>query len=504
MGIVLSRISKQFGATHALDDVSVEFEQGKVNTLLGENGSGKSTLIKILSGAVQPTAGSVSLAGERLVLGSPRDAGRSGIAAVFQEISVLPNLTVAENIFLEGYPTSFLGTLDRKQLVDRTERLWSDIGFPTLGADRRCGELSVAQLQLVEVARAVARHPKVMLLDEATSALDRDVADVVMKLCRRVAHDGLVVVFVSHRLDEVMSVSDTVTILRDGKLALHGSASELGRDRLLGAMLGEAASEVDNPGKVRSSRSAGTSVVDVAIPECRYFRKPIEFHVRSGEILGLAGLQGHGPKVVLRILGGDIQQQGTQVRLSGQPVDVRTPYAAIRNGIYYIPEERKVEGIIAGHSVAANLVLSSLSKITRWGLLRGALERRRTDSIGADLSIRMASSSVPIDSLSGGNQQKVILGRAILAEPKVFLLDDATRGIDLGAKHDIYRLLTDLSGRDVAVIMNSTELSEFPRLCDRVLVFYRGAVVAELTGPEITEERIIAAMFGILHEGTAA
>lgn len=503
-GVLLGGVSKYFGATQALDNVSVEFESGQVNTLLGENGSGKSTLIKILAGAVQPTAGSVSLEGKLLALGSPREAVRSGIAAVYQEISVLPNLTVAENIFLEHYPKTWQRTLDVRSLNERTEVLWRELEFPPLGADRRCGELSVAQLQLVEIARAMARHPKVILFDEATSALDRDVADTVMKLCRRVAKDGMVVVFVSHRLDEVMNVSDTVTVLRDGKLALRGQAHELSRDRLLAAMLGEAAAEGDTAHRQSDGLARHAPVADVAIPACKWLGQPLSFQVRPGEVLGLAGLQGHGPKSVLRILGGDMPQPGMEVKLGGRTVRIGSPHSAIRAGIYYIPEERKVEGILSGHSVAANLALSSLARITRWGLLSTGAERGRAEQMRTDLSIRMGNSRDSIDSLSGGNQQKVILGRGILATPKVFLLDDATRGIDLGAKRDIYRLLESLSAKGVAVIMNSTELSEFPRLCDRVLVFYRGAVVTELTGLEITEDRIIAAMFGIRKEGTAA
>jgi ABC-type sugar transport system ATPase subunit len=506
-GLTLTSVTKSYGQTRALRGVTLEFARGEVHTLLGENGSGKSTLVKILSGAVGIDSGTIHLDGRPLVFGAPSDSLRSGIATAFQELTVLPALTVAENVFLNRYPRRWNATIDVKALNQRTGELFAEFGLD-LPAAAPCRELSLAQLQLVEVARAVARRPRILILDEATSALDAPEAQQVMTICRKVSADGATVIFVSHRLDEVLNISDRVSTLVDGRIGSTREGTSISHDGLLNELVGhrDAIDVAEVTGEARASgaiRQPGSEVrARFEIPASAGFRHDVHFELYRGEILGLAGLQGHGQKRVLRILGGDLPNQGAVQVIDGQAVRSRSPREAIAGGVYYIAEERKVEGILSGHSISTNMTLSSLDRLSRFGWIRRAAERRVARQTTARLGVRLHSLRDAIDSLSGGNQQKIVLGRGLLSRPKVLLLDDSMRGIDVRAKDEIYRLLTDLADEGTSIILNSTEIPELTALCSRVLVFHDQAIVAELQAGDVNEASILRAMFGRTEERT--
>lgn len=506
-GLTLTSVTKSYGPTRALRGVSLSFSPGEVHTLLGENGSGKSTLVKILSGVVGIDSGSIHLGGDPLVLGSPSDSLRSGIATAFQELTVLPTLTVAENLFLNRYPRRWNQTVDVKTLNRQAAQFLDEFEFE-LSAGTPCRELTLAQLQLVEVARAVARRPRILILDEATSALDAPEAKQVMAICRKISAAGTTVIFVSHRLDEVLEISDRVSTLVDGRIGSTRDGASISHDALLNELLGHRdavdVEQVTGEGPTKAARRPQTEVrARFEIPASAGFRSDVHIELRRGEILGLAGLQGHGQKRVLRILGGDLVNHGTQHLVDGRTVRARSPREAIANGVYYIPEERKVEGILTGHSISTNMTLSSLNRLSRFGWIRRGAERQLSTRTSARLGVRLHSLRDTIDSLSGGNQQKVVLGRGLLSQPKILLLDDAMRGIDVRAKDEIYRLLADLADEGMSIILNSTEIPELTALCSRVLVFHDQGIFAELEDDQVSESNILRAMFGRT-EGKAA
>lgn len=501
VGLTLTEIVKSYGNTRALRGVSLEFRPGEVHTILGENGSGKSTLVKILSGTVVNDSGTITRGEQPVDCSSPASSLRSGIATAFQELTVLPSLTVAENIFLDRYPHNRIGTINRRALESRTAQFLEAHGFE-LPPKASCRDLTLAQLQLVEVARAIARQPSTLILDEATSALDSPEARQVMKVCRGLAAAGTAVLFVSHRLDEVLEISDRVSTLIDGRIGSTRDAKGITHDILLDELLGkrkiiDLVPDTGDAVSARPRRTVSSTVrARFSIPASAGFREDIAFDLHEGEILGLAGLQGHGQKQVLRIIGGDLPARGAAREIDGEAVNARSPRDTISNGIYYIPEERKVEGIVSGHAIAANMVLSCLPRLSRYGWLMRSVERRFSNDMAIRLGVRLHSLRDSIDSLSGGNQQKVILGRGLLSRPKVLLLDDSMRGIDVRSKDEIYRLLEELTDSGLSVIVNSTEIPELIALCPRVLVFHDHAVSAELVGSDVSEANILRGIFG--------
>ena len=505
--LVLKSLAKSYGATRALRDVSIEFEPGEIHTILGENGSGKSTLVKILSGTAGRDAGEIVLDGRALSCASPQASIGDGIATVYQELTILPSLSVAENVWLGNFPRTRTGVVDKRELNRRCASFFDELGLD-LDPAESAARLSLAQLQLVEFARACAREPRVLILDEATSALDKPEAELLISNSRSLAKQGTTVLFVSHRLDEVIGVSDRISTLVDGHIVSTARADSISREELLNELLGHNVAGVGEI--VKSTEKLADRVVstrpqqadsepplfECVIPASAGYRHDVRLQARKGEIVGLAGLQGHGQKQALRIIGGDVSPSGVTRTVNGRAVSARTPREAIAAGIYYIPEERKVEGILAGHPVADNVVLSSLGRVSRWGLVRRSAESRLAKATCERLGVRLTTVRQPIESLSGGNQQKVVLGRGLLSDPKVLLLDDSMRGIDVRAKNEIYRLLLDYIGSGATVILNSTEIPELIQLCSRVIVFHDHAVSAELVGDEVVESAVLHAMFG--------
>lgn len=487
-------LTKHYGPVKALQDVTLSFKRGEVHALLGQNGSGKSTLVKLLSGTVAPTSGIILRDGDELTLHSVEAAKQAGIVTVFQELSVLPSLTVAENVLIGRYKYSPLGTIRRRDLHRRAQAVLDQFKI-RLPLEAPCRTLSLLELQLVEVARALSCEPSLLILDEATSALDQPDAENLLRISRELAAAGHAVLFVSHRMDEVFSVADRVSVLTDGKLVHSGPAVDATREELLVKLAGKALRPLERAARSSHEHSDKT-LLRAELPGFGQDGGPLNINIQAGEIIGLAGLQGHGQKDVLRRLAGDVADRGMWVEVEGRRINRPSPHRMIKAHVAYVPEDRNAEGLLLGHSVRTNATLSSLDRVAPGGILRRSREDAVARRVIDRLSVRAESPLAPMESLSGGNQQKVLIGRALEVEPNVVLLDDPTRGIDAGAKADIYQTLQALATEGRTIMLNSTELPELAALCDRVLVFHDHRLAAELTGDDVNESSILAHMVG--------
>ena len=489
--VELEDIGKSYGPTVALRGVSFRLAPGTVHALVGENGAGKSTLMKILSGVVAPDRGILRLRGERVVLPHPRAALDRGIATVFQELSLLPNLTVAENIFLGHEPRNRWGMVDRRVMEERTAELLAAL---ELAVSPRClvRQLSLAERQFVEIARGLGADAQVLILDEPSAALNAADVEKLFRQVRRLREAGTGIIYISHRLEEVFALADTVTVLKDGaEVGTYGTA-DLDPDRLIALMVGRDLVDLFPP------RATETGEVALAVEELRLSEAAptVSLSVRCGEIVGLAGLEGQGQREILRSLVGLVPCQSGRIRVGDAVLDlplgaregIRVGYA---RGMGMIPEDRKEEGLLLDLSVAGNLLLTSES-------LRGALAPRQKarEAVARqveDLAIKTESPEAPVASLSGGNQQKVLLGRVLGPELKVLLVEEPTRGVDVGAKVEIYQRLREFAEAGGAVLLLSRETLELIGLCDRLLVVHGGRVVGKMRGEEATDHAILEA-----------
>jgi ABC-type sugar transport system ATPase subunit len=490
----IRRVSKSYGPVRALKDVDLELRPGQVHALVGQNGSGKSTLVKLLSGMLLPDQGMVLRNGHPLKLTDIPASRAAGVATVFQELSILPSLSVAENILIGAYPRTPLGTISRRELERRAQDVVDRLRMD-LSVSRSCRRLSLLELQLVEIARAMAANPELLILDEATSALDQPDAENLLRIAREMAEEGRAVLFVSHRMDEVFAVADRVSVLTDGQIVASGPVEETTREELLAQLAGKALNPLKRVARAESHVTPEL-LLEASLPEFAKGGGDLEVSIHRGEIVGMAGLQGHGQKEVMRMLAGDISKRGTTLRRKGKTVSRPTPARMVDRGVAYVPEDRNSEGLLLGHSIRTNSTLSSLDRVSRGGFL----SRRREDAVCREvverLSVKLNDPSDSIEGLSGGNQQKVLIGRSLEAQPEVLLLDDPTRGIDAGAKADIYLTLRELADNGVGVVLNSTELPELVALCDRVLVFHDHELYTTLEGDQIKEASLLAGMLG--------
>ncbi len=491
-------ISKRFGGTQALDQVDFSLDRGEVVGLLGENGAGKSTLIKILAGVHRMDQGAIFIDGKPVTLQTPQDAQRLGIAVIYQELNLTPNQTVAENVFLH-HPQRMNGILGKIGIIDHRRReretaaLLAQLGITGLDLRRKVGELSVAFQQLTEIAKALALEARLIVMDEPTSALPDEEVDHLFEIIRRLRERGLGVVFVSHRLNEVRAICDRIVVLRDGKNAGALPVNEASDDRIIAMMVGRS---IDNLYPKRPA-TPGDVVLEVQGLTRRGIIEDISFHLRAGEVVGLAGLVGSGRTEVARaIFGADRIDKGT-IRLNGTPVRIRSPQDARNLGIGYVPEDRKVQGLVPGMTVRDNATLAVLRQLARAGHVvdRSVLEGVARRYVH-ELHLRPPRTDLPVGSLSGGNQQKVVLAKWLAVDLKVLLLDEPTRGIDVGAKAEIHGLIDELAHRGMAILLISSELPEVLAMSDRILVMSEGRLVGELSREEATQERILALASG--------
>jgi simple sugar transport system ATP-binding protein/ribose transport system ATP-binding protein len=482
-------LGKSFGATRALDDVSIAVRSGSVHAFVGENGAGKSTLGKIIAGVFPQDQGDLVLRGTTVSFRSPREALIRGIALVAQEVALVPRLTVAQNVFLGAEPRR-AGFIDRGSLRERFDRLIADAGFD-LTAGTVVGHLSLAQQQQVEILRALARDADLIVLDEPSASLSATEADRLHEIVRSLRARGHTVILVSHFLTEVLDLSDVVTVLRDGRVVRTNPTTEETEGSLVTGMLGRPVSRAypdkrlppaDAPVALSIAGLSAPGVTDATLT------------LRAGEIVGLAGLIGAGRSELAHAIYGASQVTAGGVRV-GTAVLAGRPGASIEAGVALIPESRKDDGLILRRPIRENVSLTSLRRFRRFGFVRRGAERARVKT-----ALEQVDGSplleAPAGSLSGGNQQKLLFARALLIEPTVLIADEPTRGIDVGAKRDIYEVLVRLASDGLAILLISNELEEILGLAHRVLVMRGGRLVAELSGPDMTEEAIVSAAFG--------
>ena len=496
----LRDVAKHFGGVRALDGISMTIEAGRIHALVGENGAGKSTLGNIVAGAAQPDEGQMLLEGEPVLFRSPREALAQGIAAIAQELLVVPRLSVAENVFL-GVEPRRAGWVQKRTLRSRFDKLASDAGFE-LPADRLAGQMRTAEQQQIEILRALARDARLIVMDEPSAALSGPDTTRLHEIIRSLAQAGTTVLLVSHFLREVLELADTVTVLRDGKLVRTAPTARENEDSLIQAMLGRPLGAAFPP---KSSRRADAPVALVV----RNLTAPgvigVSVEVREGEIVGVAGLVGAGRTELARAIFGADRRKGGTVEVAGGPLAGGRPLASLRSGLAMIPESRKDEGLLFGRSAVENASLSSLGEFSRAGIVSRSSERVAARAMLDRIELKGASYEAPVAALSGGNQQKVLFARMMMCSPRVLIADEPTRGVDVGAKRAIYDLLVSLAGEGMGVLLISSELEEILGLAHRVLVMRRGRIAAELVDHEMTESAILAAAFSeSAPEGEAA
>lgn len=486
-------ISKSFGGVAALSDGSLDGRRGEVHALLGENGAGKSTFIQILSGATRPDAGVIELEGTAVRFRNPRQARVAGVAAVFQELSLIPDLTVEENIWFQHEPLSRLRVVSSKALRTATLELFQHYGFPELSVGRQVQTLSLSEQQLVEIAKALSLDPSILILDEATSAFAHPETQWLLWLSRKLAADGRLVIYITHRLDEVRRIADRVTIFRNGRTVSTYCTEEMDNDTIIADMLGRSIDRL-YPEHLPSSPAGHALKIRRLTVGSRL--TDVDLDLYSGEILGVAGLQGHGQRELFDALFGICEAHG-KVELWGQQVKLSTPRKALklRDGIALVPEDRRMHGLLLGKSVRENLTLSAIGCFSRFGLTNAKREAELVRQIIDSLRIKAVPEQT-VGSLSGGNQQKVILGKMLLTEARVLLLYDPTRGIDVGTKAEIFHLLQDLSRKSYAILFYSTDLAELVHMASRIAVFRNGQVARIVSGAGSTEHDILRVMVG--------
>ncbi|WP_395639409.1 sugar ABC transporter ATP-binding protein [Pseudolysinimonas sp.] len=470
----MSGITKNFPGIRALTDVALEVAAGEVHAIVGENGAGKSTLMKILAGVYQPDGGTIELQGEAVRIAGPIDARKRGIGMVYQELNLVPDLTVAENITL-GAPPSRFGLVDRKALRARADEVLAELGAK-VGADDLVGSLPVSQQQLVEIAKAYASSPRIVVLDEPTSSLSENEAQALFRVVQRMKDAGIAIIYISHRLREVIQLADQVTVLRDGRLVETRRAAGITAADMIRLMVGRDLTDVFPKREV----PIGDVVLRVdGLSRAGVF-DDVDLEVRAGEIVGLAGFVGAGRTEVARaIFGLDRADRGT-ISIGGVPVTVRTPRAAVDAGIAYVPEDRKRDGLVPQLSVKDNISLPVLGEVATAGWIRGGAERRLATDKATELGVSPPVIDRRVDTYSGGNQQKVVFAKWLATRPAVLILDEPTRGVDVGAKADIHTIIGELAAQGTAILMISSELPEVLAVSDRIYVLHEGRVSAEL------------------------
>ncbi len=488
------RLRKVYPGTVALDDVSLSFEPGKVSALIGKNGAGKSTLVKILGGAIQPTSGEVLLRGDRVAFRSPREALARGIATVHQELSLVPDLSVAENIMLGRLPLrkTVVGPMvDRRALRDLAAAALAELGA-RIDPRTSAGRLSVAEQQLVEIARAMSFRPAVLMLDEPTSALAFAEVRRLFELIRGLADAGTAVIYITHRLQEIRDIADSVAVLRDGTLAGGIPVDQATPKTLVDLMFG---------GLMPATRTAAPPEAGKAVLTVRDLRVAdrlagVDLTLRAGEIVGIAGMLGSGRTELLMSIFGAVPMRAGEIRVGGVAVTSPSPQRMKQLGVGLTPEKRKEQGLVPAMSIRDNACLAALDRISRRGVISRAAQRRLVDENIRDLHIRAGNPSQPVSVLSGGNQQKVVIGNWLNTRPRVMLFDEPTRGIDVQAKQQIFQIIWELGRRGIACLFVSSELEELIEVCDRILVLRDGRIAAEVHPAETSLARLIELCMG--------
>ena len=494
--IEMRDIRKTFGPVVALNGVSFGVQPGEIHALMGENGAGKSTLIKIFSGAYQADAGGqILMDGSPVAIASPRDALALGISVIYQELSLAPNLSVAENVFL-GRETAPTGRFSRPAMERATTPILDRLGV-TFPSSAKVSSLSMGERQLVEIARALSADARVLIMDEPTTSLSAHETERLFEVVRALRSHGLAIIYITHRMEEVYALADSVSVLRDGTYVGTLTRAELSAERLVRLMVGRDLSSFYSKGEQNVGGEIVLSVRDIGDGK---FIRECSFDLRAGEVLGFAGLVGAGRTELMRLIYGADHRAGGSIVLCGRDLAAVEPQQSIDAGLVYLTEDRRNLGLFLDMSVAENISLAVMAKDARWGLLnRAAITRRGRGAMSA-LGIRAQSERVNVGTLSGGNQQKVLLSRLLETRPHVLILDEPTRGIDVGAKSEIYRTIDQLAKSGMGIVMISSELSEIIGMADRVVVMHFGRIAGQLDRSAMTQEAIMELAAGLAGE----
>jgi ribose transport system ATP-binding protein len=493
-------ISKRYGGVRALENAALVVNAGRVHAILGENGAGKSTLIKITSGVVQPDEGRMLLEGAEVHFARPAAANAAGIVCIFQELSLIPDLSVADNILISDPPQRF-GLIDRRAQRRAAEAALARAGAEDVHPLAPVKDLPLSRRQMVEIAKALARNPKILILDEATSALTAADVAKVFSVLKRLRAEGLALLYISHRMHEIAEIADECTVFRNGRNVATYAAGTKSDSEVVELMIGREYSHVFPP-KPTPVPSSAPPVIEVRTLSWADRLKSISLSAKAGEVVGLGGLDGQGQREFLLALFGVLKGVTGEILIDGKPTVVASPEAAKskRIGMALIPEDRKTEGLMLPMSVRDNLSFAALERFARAGVIDRSAERRAIDDMIKLLSIRTAGTDIPVGALSGGNQQKVVIAKWLMVSPRIILLNDPTRGIDVGTKQEMYQLLRKLADSGAAILFYSTDYDELIGCCDRVFVLYDGAVKRVLEGAEITERALIGSALNITTE----
>jgi rhamnose transport system ATP-binding protein len=486
----LDGISKRFPGVQALTDAHFDVRAGEVHALLGENGAGKSTLIKIISGVHKPDTGEMRINGQRVSFNTPREAQAMGIATIYQELSLYPELSVAENIFMGHAPRGFLGAVDWRTMRRKAQEILDSLEIYDLDVDSKVGSLTVGKRQRVEIAKALSLNARILIMDEPTAALTEADVQRLFGIVRLLRERGVGIIYISHRMEEVFTLTDRVTVLRDGHYVGTKPVQDVSSDELIEMMVGRTIENLFP----KLDTKIGQPVLEVRNLWNKPLCRDVSFTVRAGEIVGLAGLVGSGRSELAQTIFGFTPAQSGEILLNGDPIRVRTPADAMKHGIAYVPEDRGTQGLIREMRIRENVSLAVLKTLTQSGFIDNRQERDLANKAIQQLSIRAYSAEQAVNKLSGGNQQKVVVSKWLASNPKLLIMDEPTRGVDVGAKSEIHRLISELAAQGLAILMISSELPEVLGMSDRVLVMREGRIVAEFDRKDATQQNVVSAM----------
>lgn len=481
----LNGVSKSFGSINVLKDIDLTIKKGEVHALMGENGAGKSTMMKIISGLYQPTSGEVLYKGSVLDVKEPKDALLKGISMIHQELSSIKHLTIAENIFLGREPKKF-GLIDYKKMYKQTKEALNLIGVD-INPKTKIAELKVSDMQMVEIAKAISYDADIIIMDEPTSAItDREV-EKLFTVIRDLKKRNKAIIYISHKMKEIFDICDRITVLRDGNIASTKPANETNNDELIKMMVGRELNEI----YPKKRNTIGENVFSIKNFSQNGVFKNISFDLHKGEIVGIAGLMGAGRTEVAETIFGLHKFDSGTIEVDNKPVEITNPNQAINHGIALVTEDRKEHGLALTRSVKENITLTSLKSVKKYGLINNSLENKQVEPYIKNLRIKLSSKNQEVSQLSGGNQQKVVIAKWLMTKPKILILDEPTRGIDIGAKAEMYKLMVDFAEQGYSIIMISSELPEILGISDRILVFSNGEITGELLASEANQEKIM-------------
>lgn len=491
----LQDISKSFGGIIALKGIDFELERGEVHALLGENGAGKSTLIKVITGVHQADGGNILLNGEITKIYNPIDARRKGIAAIYQELSLIESLTVAENIFLGNEPTlSPMGIYDRKTLYKRSSEYLQHFGID-IDYRKNVSELGMGQKRIVEIVKALALNAQILLLDEPTTGMSKAEIETLFQIIDNLKENKVTMIYISHYLDEVFRISNRITVFRDGENVGTFSTSKVTFDELVKNMIGREMQET-SPKKLKdlSNKKTVLELIDFRTDK---MKEKVSFSVRQSEILGITGIVGAGKSELAHSIFGNAHIENGEIRIHGKKTKIHATFDAKYYKIAFIPEDRKSEGLFLQEPIADNMMIANLDQIeNKYMLLSNRKKKKVSKKMGEKLKVKPLKINMPAGYLSGGNQQKVVIGKWLVGDPDIIIMDEPTRGIDIGAKSEIYRLIHMLAQKDKSIILMTSEFNELINLCDRILVLCKGKIVGELTPMEADSEKLLSLSLG--------